>query len=460
MHALSRLAIPLLAATSLAGCALGPRPEAPAVPVPAQWNGAAPQGPWPSATWWQAFGSPELDRLIAAAQANNQDIAAAVARVQEADAQARIAGAALLPTLSLQPSVAGNQTVSNQGAVERFATASAVFSASYEIDLWGKERDAVTAARIAAQASQYALAVTRLTIVASVATTYFNLLAVQDQIAFTRADADAAQQILDALVIQLRHGVATGLQVAQQQTVARQLAAQLPGLEAQRTHLADALALLTGTLPQGFAVTGGSLADLSLPEIPVGLPSELLVHRPDVQEAERQLAAANADISVARKAFLPSFGLTASGGAESIALNSMISSPVAVFGIGLDILQPIFAGGRLHGQLDLANATYRELAANYLQAIQQAYVDTEDALATGHGARLQDEQQRLATDSADEALAMARIAYRAGTIDLLALLAAQQAAASAHQQQTQTALSRATGLVDLYRALGGGWDGR
>ncbi len=448
----------LLAASSLAGCALGDRPKAPVMPVPAQWNGGAPEGAWPSAHWWRAFGSPELDRLIAAAQANNQNIAASAARVQEADAQARIAGAALLPTFSVQPLASTTRSLSNTGLTRRYSTLAGEFSASYEIDIWGRERDAREASRNTAQASAYALAVTRVTIIASVATTYFNLLATQDQIVYATADADAARQLLDGLVVQQQHGVVTALQVSQQRTTTLQLIALLPALQAKRAQLANALAILTGELPQGFAVAGGSLAGLTLPTIPVGLPSELLIHRPDVREAERQLAAANANISVARKSFLPSFGLNGAAGGESIALHSMIANPITIFSVGLNMLQPIFAGGRLHGQLDYANARYRELAANYLKAIQQAYVDTEDALAAEQGTRLQDDQQRQATASADQTLAMARSAYRAGTTDILTLLAVEQAATRAHQQQVETALARASGLIDLYKALGGGWD--
>ncbi len=448
----------LLTATALlAGCALGDRPEAPVVPVPAQWNGADAEGEWPSAHWWKGFGSPELDRLIAAAEANNQDIAAAMARVEQADAQARIAGAALLPTLALEPLGSTTRNLSNTGRLRRYSTVAGTFNASYEIDLWGRQRDARDAARTVAEASAYALAVTRLTIVTGIATTYFNLLAVQDQITYAAADADAAQRILDGMIVQQRHGVVKGIEVVRQRTIALELAAELPALEARRTHLVNALAILTGSLPQGFAVDGGSLATLTPPEVPVGLPSELLVHRPDVQEAERQLAAADANISVARKSFLPSFSLNASGGGESLAEMSMITNPTAIFNIGLNMLQPIFEGGRLRGQLDLANARYRELAANYLKAIQQAYGDTEDALATERGTRLQVERQRLATDSAEEALRMARHNRRAGTTDSLSLLAAEQVAIRAHQQDSEAALARALGLVDLYKALGGGW---
>lgn len=450
--------VPLLAATALAGCALGPRPAAPVLPAPAaQWSGEADAAGWPATDWWKGFGSPELDKLIADAQAHNDDLAAARARVREADAQARIAGAALLPTLSAAPVVEDTRKISPNGQTRRYGTLNAVFSASYELDLWGKNHDAHLASQETAQAVGYDVAVTRMTILTGVASTYFNLLATDDEIAAARAQATDAHKILDGLRIQQQHGLVTGLQVTQQQALAQQLDATLPALQAQRTHLTDALALLTGRNPEGFSVAGGSLAKLTIPSVAAGIPSSLLIHRPDVQEAERNLAAAGANISVARKSFLPSFGLTASGGVGSIALSSAIAGPASLFDIGLNLLQPIFEGGKLHGQLEQSNGRYQELAANYLKAIHMAYGDVEDALATEQGARDSLSRQMAATASARTALTMAQAGYAAGTTDTLPLLTAQQALAAAQAQQVQATLAQTQGLIDLYKALGCGW---
>lgn len=448
----------LLMASALAGCALGPRPAAPVVPTPAAtWNGQADAASWPAADWWKAFGSPELDRLIADAEASNDDLAAAQARLTEADAQAKIAGAALLPTLSAAPSAEETRRITANGQTREYGTLNGAFAASYQIDLWGKNHDAHLAADETAQAAGYDVAVTRITIVAGVASTYFNLLAVQDQLAAAKAQAASAQKLLDGLAIQQQHGLVTGLQVEQQRTLAEQLAAAVPPLEAQRTHLIDALALLTGRNPEGFTVAGGSLDMLTLPAIEAGIPSELLVHRPDVQEAERNLAAAGANVSAARKSFLPSFGLTGTGGVGSLALSSAIAGPTSIFDVTLGALQPIFDGGRLRGQLNQANGRYRELAADYLKSIHQAYGDVEDALATAQTARDQVTRQDAAADSARKAVAMAQAGFAAGTTDTLPLLTAQQALAAAQAQQAQARLARAQGLVDLYKALGGGW---
>ena len=452
------LLLPLSAATALAGCALGPRPAAPVPPVPsAAWNGSATAVGWPSEQWWKGFNAPELDRLIAAAQANNDDLAAAQARVRQADAQARIAGAALLPSLDAAPVGEYQRRLNPTGVIRQYGTFDGVLSASYELDVWGKNHDAHRAAIETAQAARYSLDVTRLTIIASVASTYFTLLATDDQIALVRSQATVARKILNGLVIQQQHGIATGLQVTQQRVVAEQLDAQLPDLIAQRAHLADALALLTGQLPEGFTVTGGSLANLTLPVITAGIPSDLLVHRPDVQAAERALAAAGANISVARKSFLPSFNLTGTGGIGSLGLGSAAAGPIGIWDLTAGILAPIFEGGRLRGQLEQANGRYQELAANYLKAVRSAYGDVEDALAAESGAREAVARQTVATASARDALKMAQAGVTAGTTDQLPLLTAQQTLAAAQGRQVQAALAQAQGLVDLYKALGGGW---
>lgn len=449
---------PLLAATMLAGCALGPRPAAPVMPLStAGWNAQADSTAWPAADWWKALGSPELDRLILEAQAHNDDLAAAQARLREADAQARIAGAALLPTIGAAPLAEDTRKIAPTGQLRRFGTLNGVFSASYELDVWGKNHDGYLSATDTAQAAAYQLAVTRMTLVSSVVSTYLTLLGTQDQIAAAQAQLADGQAILDGLTAQQQRGLVTGLQVTQQQALVQQLAAALPPLEAQRVHLADALALLAGRNPEDFAVKGGSLSSITLPPVVAGLPSGLLVHRPDVQAAERALAAAGADISVARKSFLPSFGLTGSGGVGSVALSSALAGPASIFDIGLSAFQPIFDGGRLRGQLQQANAHYQELGAGYLKAIHQAYGDVEDALATEQGARDQFDREAAATRSAQQALTMAQAGYAAGTTDMMPVLAARQTLAAADARLAQASLARAQGLVDLYKALGCGW---
>jgi len=455
---IARLPATLLLATALSSCALGPRPAPPVPPMPATaWNGTPDAGAWPASAWWHAFGSSELDQLIADAQANNDDLAAAKARLEQADAQARIAGAALLPSLGAAPLAENTRRISPNGMVRQYGTLNGVFSASYQLDLWGKNRDAARAAREDAQAVAFDVAVTRVTIVAGVASTYLQLLGTQDQLASANAQIDHARAVLDGLTRQQQSGLVPGLQVEQQRALVDQLAAAVPPLEAQRAHLLDALALLTGRNPEGFHITGRSLQDLQLPPIVAGLPSELLAHRPDIQAAERNLAAADGNVSVARKSFLPSFPLTASGGVGSLVLGSTITGPSSIFDISLGVLQSIFDGGRLRGQLQDANGRYRELAADYLKSIHQGYGDVEDALASAQAAREQVAREDAALASATRAAQMAQLGFAAGTTDMLPLLLAQQTLAAEQARAAQARLAEATSLVDLYKALGGGW---
>lgn len=455
---IARLPATLLLATALSSCALGPRPTPPVLPAPAAaWNGTADASAWPDGRWWQAFGSRELDQLVADAQANNDDLAIAKARLEQADAQARIAGAPLLPSLGAAPIAEETRRIAPNGVVRRYGTLNGVFSASYQLDLFGKNRDAARAAREDAQAVAFQLAVTRLTITASVASTYLQLLGTLDQIASANAQVENARAVLGGLTRQQQRGLIPALQVEQQRALTDQLAADLPPLAAQRTHLLDALALLTGRNPEGFRITGTSLQDLRLPPIVAGLPSDLLLHRPDIQAAERNLTAAGGDVSVARKQFLPSFSLTASGGAGSLLLGSALSGPTSIFDISLGVLQSIFDGGLRRGQLQDANGRYHELAATYLRAIHQAYGDVEDALASAQAAREQVAREDAALASAVRASTMAKMGYDAGTTDMLPLLIAQQGLAAEQARAAQARLTQATSIVDLYKALGGGW---
>lgn len=448
----------IAASAMTTGCALGPRPSVSTPPLPASWNGQSGNSEtWPDADWWHAFGSPELDSLIALAQAQNSDIAGAEARMEQADAQARIAGAALLPTVGVQPIASTIRSVSPSGNNRRYSPLGGVVSASYELDLWGKLHDAHVAAKDDAQAASFDVAVVRLSVTTAVVTTYIRLLAMQDQIADAKADAEGAALILAGYEVQQQHGLVTGLQVAEQRNVASQLSAAVPALEVQRTHLVDALAILTGRTPEDASIKGGSLDALTIPTVSAGLPSDLLFHRPDIQAAEQALAAADANISVARKSFLPTISLTGSGGAESVALASAVTGPTSIFNIGLSMLQPIFSGGRLRGNLDQANGRYRELAAEYIKSIHQAYGDTEDALATISGGTDELAGRGDALAAAKQALDMARKGVSAGTTDTLTLLSAQQALSRAHGIYSQAQLNRMLGVVALYKALGGGW---
>ena len=324
----------LACVVALNGCNLGPRYHRPDIPPPAAWrpDEVAPDAAWPSSEWWQGFGSAQLNSLIEDAQHSNDDIAAAIARIREADAQARIAGAPLLPALSATGD-ATRETVLNLTNTGRVTTNefSALLNATYELDFWGKNRAALDAARLAAAASRYDRVTIELTVMTSVASTFFQAVEAQDRLTVARDNLASAQKILKGLQLEKTVGVVTALDVAQQETTVAVLNAAIPPLQQQLLQNIDTLAILVGKPPEAVQITTGALADLSEPKVLPGLPSELLARRPDVAEAEAQLMAANANVAVARASFFPSIDLTANGGYESTALSSLFNPASRAF---------------------------------------------------------------------------------------------------------------------------------
>lgn len=458
-HAMKPWLAALLATTMLAGCDLGPDYERPRTETPAVWREGGAADAWPAADWWTGFGSPELDALMTRAQAANPDLGAAVARVRQADAQARIAGAALLPTLEATggPTTQRALLPTSSGAAVTYQTYTAGLQASYEFDFWGKNRSALDAAKAARQASDYDRAVVALTVVSGVATQYFQALALQDRLQVARENLDNAERVLVLVTTRRRVGTATDLDVAQQETTVATQRAAIPPLEQQRAQAVDALAILLGESPESVTLDGASMAALSVPEVAVGLPSTLLARRPDIREAEAQLVSANANIKVARAQFFPSFSLSAFGGVGSLQLASMATPATALYTIGASVLAPIFEGGRLEGQLEASKGRYEELVQIYRKTVLTAFANVEDALAAVHRTGEQQVQQADAVAKARRAFEIAQAQYRVGSVDLLTVLTAQSALFSNSDTLLQVKLAHLDALVGLFNALGGGW---
>ncbi len=442
----------------LAGCAIKPEPLNLAAPTstPA-WREGAANDAWPAKDWWTAFGSTELDQLIGKAEHDNDDLAAAVARMKEADAQARIAGAPLLPSVSVAPEAAAVRRNSPQGKERHYGDFTGVFTASYELDIWGKNRAALDAAKSSATAARYAWQVVDLATVSGVATTYIQVLGLQDQIATAQSNLATAQTVLGDIQAKQRAGLATQLDVVNQETVVETARRALPPLQEQHAHALDALAILTGQSPETMQITGKSLKDLSVPALDAGLPSQLLLHRPDVQQAERQLVAANANIVVARAQFLPSFNLSGSVGIEAMGLASGVAGPDLIYNLALGAVQPIFEGGKLKGQLQLARAQKAELLADYIKATRQAYGDVEDALASVRATDAEQSADQAAVAKADQGLSMTEAGFKAGMVDTLSVQAAQAAVFPNRAALQQANAAHLQSFVALYKALGGGW---
>lgn len=451
------------AAAVLFGCSVGPAYQRPDIPAPAQWReavaggGSAAAPVWPAADWWHGFGSAKLDDLIAEAERSNDDLAAAVARVREADAQARIAGAALLPSLDLGATATRERARTASGSVGVFNSFNPELSASYEIDFWGKNRALRNAARAAAAASRYDQQTVALTVVSSVATTYFQALELRDRIQVAQQNLENGRKILRGFKLEQSAGTATGLDVAQQETAVALLNAALPPLLQQFRQTVYALAVLIGRTPESVDVDSGSLADLSSPAVVEGLPSQLLARRPDVAEAEQQLIAANADITVARAALFPSIELTASGGYESTALTSLISPPNRIYALTAGLTQPIFHGGALRGQVAFSNARYSELLTTYHKTVLTAFGNVEGALVAAQQTAEQLQRQRDAVATARRAFEFSQMQMSAGTVNILTVLNTENALFSAQDELVQVNYLHLQALVDLFTALGGGW---
>ncbi len=363
----SPLAIVLAVACGLAGCSFVPDYERPPTPTQPQWSttpSAATAALPVSADWWQHFASPELDKLMAEAVAANQDLAAAIARIDQARANTRIAGASLLPNLGVSGLTSGTRS-HGSGRTHDSSSGDALLTASYEIDLWGKNAAGLELAKHALNATSFDKEALALVVQSEVASTYFDAVSLQQRLAIARENLRAAQQVLKLVEIQMAQGAATALDLAQQRTAVATFEAQIPTLQQQLEADQSSLAILLGRAPGDTNVEVSNLDTLTLPAIAAGQPVELLGRRPDIAEAEASLESANADIGVARAAFYPSLTLSASAVISGLATSG--TSTAAALAAGL--VAPIFEGGQLEGQLDLTKARKQELIATYRQTV-------------------------------------------------------------------------------------------
>jgi NodT family efflux transporter outer membrane factor (OMF) lipoprotein len=443
----------------VAACGVGPRYRRPDVPPPSAWveSDSAGAPDWPAGGWWHGFGSTDLDALIDEARRGNDDLGAAIARVHEADAQLRIAGAPLLPSVGVGATAVRERAPVSGVGVETYNQFSPVATASYELDFWGKNRAGRAAAKATAAASRYDRDTVELTVLAGVASAYFQVLELSDRIAIADANYASAGQVLRGLRRERDAGTATALDVAQQETVVATLNAAIPPLRQQRRQAQDGLAILLGRLPESIAAPQGGLDALSAPAVTPGLPSELLARRPDVASAEAQLIAANANVAVARAAFFPSISLTGSDGFASSALATVLDPASRIWSAAAGLTQPIFEGGALRGRSEYAKARYAELLSGYHKAVISAFGNVEDALSAVQQTTVQLERQQVAVDQARRAYAIAEAELRAGTINVLTLLNTETALFAARDALAQVKFARLQASLDLYAALGGGW---
>ena len=452
---------------SSAGCILTRDLPDPALDIPEGYKAArltradAP----PTLDWWRGFRSPELTTLMEEAQTVNLDVAAATARFIQADAQARVAGAALLPSLS----GTGQQTYSRSSGSSSSGLTNggrevvnyqSSLSASYELDFWGKNRDAAQAAEETAIATRFDRDVVALTALVSVANAYFQVLASQDRIRTAERNIASAQRILDAIKQRLSAGTGTDLDVAQQEAVLANQRAAVPTLRQTLAQNVNALATLVARPPESVHVVGGTLNRIAAPRVTPGLPSELLTQRPDIRRQEAQLAAATANVGSARAQFFPSIQLTGAGGYQSSSLVSLFQPQAAFFNVVGSLTQPIFDGGRILGNFELTKARQDELLQTYRKTVVLSFADVDNALVAIRETTNRLRLQREVVAASRRAFQLAEQQLRAGTANIVTVLNTQLTLFQAEDSLSQAQLARLLAIVSLYQALGGGWEPR
>jgi outer membrane protein, multidrug efflux system len=451
----------------LTSCAVGPNYHRPAVPAPPAYQEPAPAAnasTLPSPTeWWQIFHDPELSKIEVQADEANRDIRIAVTNVDQADAARRSVRSNLYPTIAAQPSISrtreSQQRPNNGNTNGRAATFNDIqlpLTMSYEIDAWGRIRRMVESATAAEQATQYDLRFVKLTVSASVATDYYTLREADAEIVITQETLKDLQRGYDITNDQFRHGLISELAVKQAQTLLDQTRAQLEGLHIQRDQLEHALAVLAGRTVEGFHIEP-ELAPVHLPQIPPGLPSDLLNRRPDVSSAERVAASQSAQIGVAKAAYYPHLSLTGFAGYESTDPTSLVNWQSTIASLIGSAAAPIFTGGRLRANVDQAQAAYQQAVLQYEKSVLVAYGDVEDQLAALHYLARQSEAQANAVADAKRASEIAFSRYQTGLVSYLDVVVAQQTLLTNEQVATQVNGAQAVATVSLIRALGGGW---
>lgn len=396
--------------------------------------------------WWQGFGTARLNGLVDRALAANQTLAQGLANVEASRASLKVANAALLPQASASLS-ASSDTESGLDDV----SSSGRLSASYQLDLFGANAASLEAAEAGVDAAVFAQRALELTVQSDVAATYFSLLATREQLDVARQNLEISERIFEIVEVRYEAGSISGFDVSSQRAQLANARARIPQLEAQVTSLRTSLAILLGETPQGYRAPEEDILGIALPVAGPGLPSDLLLRRPDLMQAEANLRAANANINAARAAFFPSVDLGAG-------VSSLLGGDGNLVGsLSAGLTQPIFSAGRLEGQLEGAEARREAQLAGYRQAILAALGDVDVSLNTVRTSAEREAQLRLAREAAAEALDAAELRYRAGQDDLTSLLTAQQTYFDASNAVVQGRLDRLTAAINLYVALGGSY---
>jgi outer membrane protein, multidrug efflux system len=471
MNFFSKTIISLCLALLLAGCAVGPnyhRPSAPTAPAWKEqppWRAADPKDSIPKGAWWTLFGDAELSQYENQASAANQTIEIARYQLEQARASARITESGLFPQLTTGISgqrarIAGNRPTNGSPTALFPVTQNSFtipFNVSWEADLFGGIRRSVQSANARYQGAAANLENVKLVVASELAVDYFSLRELDAEIGVLDSATEYQQKGLR--LVQNRHegGIASGLDVAQQETLLSATRTQATLLRRQRAQFEHAIASLLGSPASTFSVPVKPL-NVQAPVIPVGMPSDVLERRPDIASAERQMADQNAQIGVAKAAFYPSLGISGGPGFQSSSFTQILNFPSIFWALGADVAQTVVAGGRLHAQLDLATSAYGGSVANYRETVLTAFQEVEDGISGLAVLSQAAQTQQQAVDAAQRALKIANDRYVGGLVTYLDVISAQQTLLDNQRLLEQILGQQLVTSVNLVKALGGGWD--
>ncbi|GBE08131.1 outer membrane protein OprM precursor [bacterium BMS3Abin11] len=447
----------------LSGCMVGPDYEKPEVDTPAAWRfQVTDAADTVNTAWWNQFNDPVLDQLVEDALDNNKDVRIAAARVEEFAARVNIARSGLFPQFgyngSADRSKASLDTVS--GVPAGISRTNDLYNASlnvgWELDLWGKIRRATEAARAELLASEEARRTVILSLVTTVASSYIGLRTLDRQLEIAKRTLKIRKDSLYLFELQFKGGVVSKLEVSQVRSEYEQAAVRVPALERQIAVLENAISVLLGKNP-GSISRGKSLDELVLIRIPGNIPSELLERRPDIRLAEQNLIAANAQIGVAKAQYFPSISLTGLFGYASVALSDLFNSTANLWGLNGLVLGPVFSGGRLTGQLRVSEAVQRQVLITYLQTVQNAFREVDDALITTQKRREELDALGRQVAALKDYARLARLNYDEGQVSFIEVLDAERRLFDVELIETQGRNDVYVSLVTMYKVIGGGW---
>lgn len=466
MRALVRMlrALLLVLSLALAGCMIGPDYVRPALDVPPAWRiDTSDARDASGAAWWEQFGDPVLNDLVATALAQNKDVRIAAARIEEFQGRLAVTRSQLFPQVGANANAARQRASHQQGLVRypdsantRFNTYQAILTASWEIDLWGQLRRATEAARADLLATEEAKRAVVLSLVAATASSYILLRDLDRQLEIARETADSRGDSLHVFELRFRGGVVSELELAQNQSQYQDALASIPPFVLQIANTENQLSVLLGRNP-GLIPRGSNIDELISPPVPAGLPSDLLDQRPDIRQAEEQLAAANARIGVARAEYFPVISLTGALGSASNQLSSLFSGPAGIWSFGAGLVAPIFTAGLIAGQVQQAEAQQQEALFAYQKSIQSAFADVDTALVDRSTSLERLSSLRAEVQANANYARLARLRYENGYTSYLEVTDAESKLFSSQLSLTAQQGQVLTAAVNLYQAMGGGW---